>query len=223
MASPFMRPAEVDLEGSLAPPPASHTAGLARLASMEFSSTDSSGVVSATNPRSPYDRYDLAQQIVSPASAAPTELPAWAPVHSPIDQLISQGTAPPWRSESNRESTLKPLTPWINEAGPGRPRPAALSPPPSATARAWPSASSLPQAAPAAAVDRRQVHSDFATAGDVATAASSAQGGLVGSLTGTSQTMRAASTPRLRAPEPSLTPPARRHFVFQPGFDATTP
>ena len=229
LASPFFRAPDVAVDGGLAPPPVSHTSGLARLASMEFPSTDAHGPLQGTSGRGQYDPSELAQQILPPASASPTELPSWAPVRSPIDQLISQGTAPPWQADSKGESALKPLTPWMNEAGAGQPRPAALSPPAATAARAWPDAKSLPDArslpstTPMPAVDRRQVHHDLATSaspGNSASAGSGSQGNLVGSLTGTSQTMRAATTPRLRAPEPSTTPPARRHFVYQPGFNA---
>lgn len=225
LAAPFFRAPDVTTDDSLAAPPPSHTSGLARLASMEFPATDPGGPVQVTSDRDPYDLSEFSQQILPPASASPTELPSWAPVRSPIDQLISQGIAPPWQSDSKTESTIKPLTPWINEAGAGQPPPAALLPPAATAARAWPDATSLPSAAPMPAVDRRPAHHDSATAatlGNVAPTGSGAQGNLVGSLTGTSQTMRAATTPRLRAPEPSTAPPAQRHFVYQPGFNANS-
>lgn len=240
LASPFFRAPDVEVDGELAAPPGSHTSGLARLASMEFPSTDAHDPLQGASGRGQYDQSNLAQRILPPASASPTELPSWAPVRSPIDQLISQGTAPPWQAGSKGASTLKPLTPWVNEAGAGQPRSAALSPTAATAARGWPDATSLPDArtladtrrlsgartlpsaTPLPVVDRRYLQHDSAntaTSGNVASAGSGSQGNLVGSLTGTSQTMRAATTPRLRAPELATPPPARRHFVYQPGYN----
>ncbi len=216
LASPFFLPPDVDVEGSVKQPPASHAAGLARLASIELPGTDSSGLA---RTGSAFDLPDLSQQILPAAGTALTELPAWAPVRSPIDNLISQGTAPAWQSDSAGESTIKPLTPWINGAGTVQPPPPLsppLSPPAATIARAWPDASSLPVA------DHRSAHSGSASApvlGSVLPAATGGQGS-VGNLTSTAQTMRASTTPRLRPPERSPTAPAQRQFVYQPGFSA---
>lgn len=212
LASPFFLSPDVDVEGSVKQSPASHAAGLARLASIELPSIDSNGFARTGSEGSACDLPDLSQQILPPAGTSPTELPAWAPVRSPIDDLISQGAAPAWQSDSTRESTIKPLTPWINGAG------IVQSPPPAAVAaRAWPEASSLPVA------DRRAAHSGSAIApalGNVLPAATGVQGS-VGNLTSTAQTMRASTVPRLRPPERSSTePPAQRQFVYQPGFSA---
>lgn len=228
LAAPFFRPPDVDVEGAVKQPPNSHSTGLARLASMEFQAADPVGPTWDASDRSSFGLPDLSRQILAPASSSPTELPAWAPVRSPIDQLISQGTAPAWHSGAERESTLKPLRPWINQAGAG-PLQTATSPAPSPAtiaARAWPDPGTLPSEADRRSEysDRRLDHSHSATAasdGNMVAAGDGAAGSL-GNLTSTAQTMRASTTPRLRPPEPSTAPPPRRQFVYQPGFKAST-
>lgn len=236
LASPFFQSPTVDSEDAVTQPASSHSTGLARLASLEFSASDVNGHNGIGIQRSSYDQSDLTQQILSPATASPTQLPAWAPVRSPIDQLISQGTAPPWQAHSETVSTIKPLTPWTNQTQAGQPRTAAFPPPTATAGGAWPSVSSLPVA------DRRAVGS-AAPAGNTATGntatgepanvaaiggniipvGNSSQGSSMGSLAGALQTTRSVTTPRLRAPGPSTAAPARRQFVYQPGFTAPAP
>ncbi len=218
LAAPFLRPPQSTEPIPDPQLPAAQTAGLARLASMDLSAANPSGLGRLPNDRSPYDLSDLSQQITPPASAAPSQLPAWAPVHSPIDQLISQGTAPPWQPDSRTESTLKPLAPWINDLAADQPPLTPTSPTGAVALRAWPEANSLP-----VADRRRSALIEPPTVGNVAPASSSSPGTIMGSLAGTSQSMRAASTPRLRPPESSIAPPARRHFVYQPGYHASAP
>ena len=227
LASLFVRPPQAEEPAAAAKVPAAQPEGLARLASMDLSTAHSNGLSRLTNERSLYELSELSQQIVPPAAAAPSELPAWAPVHSPIDQLISQGTAPPWQPDSESQSALKPLTPWINDLANDKPLAALPSPPAAVAQRAWPEASSVPVA------DRhRSALSEPPRLGNIAPASSSSSGSsssssssgsLTGSLAGTSHTMRAATTPRLQPPEASNAAPARRHFVYQPGFNASAP
>jgi hypothetical protein len=194
LATPFLRPPQVDVDGLVTESPLTRTNGPGRLASLESTANGLSDLYpEASEPL----RYDFAQQLAPPAGGSPSRLPAWAPARSPIDQLISQGTAPPWQSNAASVSTIKPLDTWVNAppthqpnaTGPREPQPAL----PSTAARAWPEASSLPIANSAPAPGRS-----------------------LGSLTGRSQNFPPATTPQLRAPANSV--PVQPQYVFQPGF-----
>ncbi|MEO8270764.1 MAG: hypothetical protein ABI557_13660 [Aureliella sp.] len=189
LASAFFRTPRVDDEGlaneSLLPT----ASGLGRLASLMSSATNPAKIGSTSRDPLPYDFSDFSQQIVPPTASSPTELPAWAPTRSPIDQLISQGAAPPWQLDKASVSTIKPLDPWVNEAATKQQQPAK----PSKLASAWPDAKSLPVADSAPALSRSP-----------------------GSLAGTSQHLRPTSTPGL-TPAQTRTP-AQPQYVYQPGF-----
>lgn len=51
------------------------------------------------------------------ANQAPVTLPAWAPPHSQLDDLIAQGAAPAWDAEKT-QTELAPLEPWRNATPP---------------------------------------------------------------------------------------------------------
>lgn len=189
LASPFLRPPQVDVEefarGSSMPP----ASGFGPFDTLESTTKKPANIGSASSDSMSVDGTDFSQQIVLPAGTSPTALPAWAPTHSPLDQLISQGTAPPWQSDSASVSTIKPLEPWVNSAGTSQ-RQHAL---PSALAHAWPDANSLPIADSAPELGRTP-----------------------GSLAGTAQHVRRDTLPRLRPPADQT--PARPQYVYQPGF-----
>jgi hypothetical protein len=194
LAVPFLRQPRVGVEGFEIQSPMSPASGLGPFAASEPTArnTANNGSAfgsSAFGDAAVVDSADFSQQIVPPAGTSPTALPAWAPTHSPIDQLISRGTAPPWQSDTARVSTIKPLEPWTDAAGTSQPQQAL----PSTLARAWPDGSSLPIADNAPALGRTP-----------------------GSLAGTAQHARPTATPRLRPPANPT--PSEPQYVYQPGF-----
>lgn len=193
LASPFLRGPRVDVEGLASESSRSPESGLSRFAAPESTTKNPANIDSASSDTRLYDFSDFSQEIVPPPGSSPTALPAWAPTRSPIDQLISQGTAPPWQSDKASVSTIKPLEPWANAAGTNQQQPTL----PSTLASAWPNASSLPVADSAPALSRTP-----------------------GSLAGTAQHVRPAATPRLRPPVNQT--PAQPQYVFQPGFHGAT-
>lgn len=189
LAVPFLRQPRVDVEEFESKSPMSPASGLGPFAASETTSRNTANIGSAFGDAALYDGADFSQQIVPPAGTSPTALPAWAPTHSPIDQLISQGTAPPWQSDAVRPSTIKPLEPWTDAAGTSHQQQAL----PSTLARTWPDANSLPIVDSAPALGRTP-----------------------GSLAGTAQHARPTATPRLRPPANPT--PSQPQYVYQPGF-----
>lgn len=102
LASPFLRPPQVDIDvdAKLTQSPLAHSnspsIGMGQLASAQHL---------ATYPGSP------SHELASGAQAASPALPSWATPPSPIDGLISQGTAPTWNGEVT-QTRIQPLQPW---------------------------------------------------------------------------------------------------------------
>lgn len=189
LAAPFLRQTPVDIEGFESQSPMSPASGLGPFATSRPTAQNPVNIGSTFGDAAMVDDADFSQQIVPPAGTSPTSLPAWAPTRSPIDQLISQGTAPPWQSDTAHVSTIKPLEPWTDAEGTRLQQPAL----PSTLARAWPDANSLPVVDSAPSLGRTP-----------------------GSLAGTAQHARPTTTPRL--PPPANQTPAQPQYVYQPGF-----
>ncbi len=190
LAAPFLRQPSVDDASLTGESPKSTASEPSHFFAPEIAPTSTASAPS--DPMSD-DFSGFLKQIVPPAGMSPTALPAWAPTRSPMDQLISQGTAPPWQSDMSNVSTIKPLEPWASGAGTDQPQPAL----PSTFASAWPDASSVPVADSLPALSR-----------------------IPGSLAGTAQQVRPATTPRLQPPANQT--PAKPQYVFQPGFHGTS-
>ncbi len=193
-AAPFLRQprlAEKQFANASSLPP---TSGPNPTEAMRPTTNSSASSGSAFQDSVLADGLGFSERIVPPAATTPTALPAWAPTRSPLDQLISQGTAPPWNSDARNTSTIKPLEPWVNAAESSQP-PLALPP---TLARAWPDANSLPitDSAPVAARTP-------------------------GSLAATAQHVYPSSTPRLR--QPANPAPTQPQYVYQPGFHGSSP
>lgn len=113
LASPFLRPPQVDLDidETLTQSPLAHakspTTGWGQLASAQNRAAPPPATV-AIQPNLSLNPG------VDPQS--PT-LPSWVAQPSPIDGLISQGTAPPWNGDIH-QSRLQPLRPWGSDGQP---------------------------------------------------------------------------------------------------------
>lgn len=112
LASPFLRPPHVDVDSSVTESPLAKT-------------RDPSGMVAAVSYLRTADVDTIADSARSPGQhtgnqlpdfdsveSAPS-LPAWAAPRSQLDELISQGAAPAWESES-QQAKLQPFQPWMN-------------------------------------------------------------------------------------------------------------
>lgn len=112
MASLFLRPPQTQQSNSLDAAAASQPVWPGRLASAQLSGDQA--------VRRPLEVSELVSQL----DAAPIDtlhgnnlptpqLPAWATPPSPLDHLISQGTAPPWKHAPAAEP-LEPVGTWFN-------------------------------------------------------------------------------------------------------------
>jgi hypothetical protein len=107
LASPFLRPPRIEMDANISESPLTrNTRPSPQLATVGFSRDavpDANGSVASASA-SETDR--------SGAYASP-KLPAWATQPSRLDDLISQGAAPPWDDEPST-SHLQPLQPWMD-------------------------------------------------------------------------------------------------------------
>jgi len=129
LASPFLRPPQVDLAERVSESPMAPTSFPAHLATARRERSTRQGVLGASDslPHGTLPEH-------GPSGQSPTQIPEWATPPSRLDQLISQGAAPPWRHENVVESPkLPPLDPWTSLPSLAPPpRPTAVLPQPSA-------------------------------------------------------------------------------------------
>jgi hypothetical protein len=115
LASPFLRPPQIDpLQVDLAervsesPLASSSIPGHLTAAHGERNAT-----VAVVNPVGTGANSTLPAQ--GHMGQSQMQIPEWATPPSPLDELISQGTAPPWRHEQVMNSPkLTPLDPWTS-------------------------------------------------------------------------------------------------------------
>lgn len=100
LASPFLRPPQVDLDvdATLTQSPLAHA------------TSPSLGQLASAHNLATYPE-PTSQDLTRGAQPASPPLPSWATPPSPIDGLISQGTAPPWNGDVP-QSRIQPLQPW---------------------------------------------------------------------------------------------------------------
>lgn len=112
LASLFLRPPQTQQTNHLNDSAASRPAWPGRLASAQLS-----GEHTAKRPLEVSElvsQLDAAPMDAIQGSRLPTpQLPAWATPPSPLDHLISQGTAPPW-NHAPPTQPLEPVGTWFN-------------------------------------------------------------------------------------------------------------
>ncbi len=151
LASPFLRTPRIDV-GGVAPDFSTGgplPIGPGQLAASDWISRQhqSRPAKDRTAPVSSGDALEwseLTPAANSASGAAAPQLPSWASPPSPLDQLIAQGTAPPWQGESRRDDGLQPLQAWVGETAQS-PVPSPIQAARSATV--WPPAT-VPNLAP---------------------------------------------------------------------------
>ncbi len=211
LASPFLRTPQVDLTESITESPLAYPGVPGRLASAQLPYENSDPLpVNVTNFTELLDDSSSAGRLGEP------KLPPWAVPPSPLDHLISKGTAPPWRHEVEHETRkIQPLEAWVGGAQMGRSQ-VTLEGEAGLTANTQPL-----QSAPLAVPPWPTPNLREPMTAQVVTPQA------VGSLTGTSLSPpNPASPPQTRsqpASPPAATPPARAQFVFQPGFHQNAP
>lgn len=199
LASPFLRPPQVDVDDVVSESPLAHGSVPSRLVSQEVSLGWPSDITTAPAGSLPFDSSSLSPHIAPPSASSPAALPAWARTRSPIDQVISQGAAPPWNAPASSGSSIQPLETWVKPLSDNLP-PRDVAAIASTTAGRWPEMNTLPA--------KPEVK--------LSTSPNRSPGSLVGSAPS-----GLPSTPTLMRPQsgPSLTPPTTQpKFVFQPGF-----
>ncbi len=115
LASPFLRPPHVEPEGSVTESPLAFPNAPGRLASMSLSREKSSREQSDRMAVDVRHLSEIPVEVTNTPNFTEPKLPAWATPASPLDQFISQGTAPPWRHELATEvDRMRTLEPWSN-------------------------------------------------------------------------------------------------------------
>ncbi len=197
LASPFLRPPQVDLVENITESPLTYPTSPGRLAATQHSAQTSTQNAArlplGSNDQLPASASDVPDPFDTSYSSAPAaepQLPAWAKPPSPIDHVISKGTAQAWRHESDAASSrLQPLQSWVGE-----------------TADRVVHHEALREVHPLPSMQPPQ---EFSVAPPIVPPA-------LGSLTSASQSVPSHSPPNQIQPQPSA--PIASKFVFQPGF-----
>lgn len=209
LASPFLRPPQVDLVENIAEAPLAYPASPGRLASLQHSAQPAAQLshgsadrlsASVSNVPELFDTNNSAAHVTQPL------LPAWAKPPSPIDHIISKGTAPSWRHESDAASgQLQPLRSWVG----GTANRVVVNPESQREVRPLPNTQppqefiAGPPTMPTTTL--REPTTDQAVLPPA-----------IGSLAATSQAVPFQSPSNQTQPQSSI--PAASKFVFQPGF-----
>ena len=224
LASPFLRPPQVAIDNVVTESPLAYTNSPSQSAG-QLTSARSSPDADAFPVVKDLTEFD--RQRLGGAQYGEPTLPSWATPPSPLDALISQGTAPPWKGDAP-QSRIQPLRPWSSDNLKTTALPSTL---PSSAGEALraPALQASPWESPRAA--RPLV--PIATAGpsvdswpeqrlpqlpDAETPAREAPHSSSGSLaraTLRQKTVNEKSPPTLGKPN------SRPQFVFQPGFQPT--
>lgn len=199
LASPFLRPPQVELAEQVSESTLGLSSAPGRLATVRLA-VDSlpPHALPGTSPKGPSSK-GLSERGSTNSWGSQPQIPEWAQPTSPIDQLISQGAAPGWDQAAISETPrLAPLQPW------GSP----------------PAIAALPAQAVEDSVDqqhamhpqlahplRPSIPSNSATTSDSPRATTSAAA--VSQLVVQQQAVTQVAPPQVVAP---------RAFVFQPGY-----
>lgn len=213
LASPFLRPPQVDLVENITQSPLAYPTSPGRLASPQpaaqhsaqpaaqlSSGSNDQHSASVANVPELFDTNNSSAQIVEP------QFPAWAKPPSPIDHVISKGTAPSWHHQSDATSgQLQPLQSWVG----GTANRVVMHPESQHEVRPLPSTQSPQEFVAAPPIMPTTTLREPTTAQAVIPPA-------IGSLAVASQAVPYQSPSNQTQPQPSI--PATSKFVFQPGF-----